>query len=300
MAFFLGIDGGGTKTECAIGDEQRILTRGVGGTIKIKKIGKDAAKKTLAALVREACTNASIASSDLTSTCIGISGASIPEVREWSEHVMNQLVSGNVTVVGDTIIAHRAAFHGGPGVLVISGTGSNVLGFNEQGRSARAGGWGPVISDEGSGFWIGRRAASEALRTHDAGQSTLLLNALLSEWKLESLEDFVSLANSSPPPDFSLLFPAVQRIAFEGDALAREVLSAAGNELAQLALIVVRKLWLASQSATVATTGGVFAHSPEVRKTFAKVLGETQPTLTVNLDSIDPVLGAVEMARRAG
>ncbi len=297
MAFFLGIDGGGTKTECAIADEQRMLARATGGTIKIKKIGNRAAEHTLAAVIREACTSVGITSRDFKRTCIGISGASIPEVREWSERVLGELVSGDVTVVGDTIIAHRAAFHGGAGVLVIAGTGSNVLGFNAQGECARAGGWGPVISDEGSGFWIGRRAAAEAMRAHDSGGPTSLLNVLLSEWKLESLEEFVSLANSSPPPDFSLLFPAVQRCAEQGDALAREVLSAAANELAQLALTVVRKLWSQPAAVTIAMTGGVFAHSPEVRETFANILQTKHPSLILNTDLVEPVLGALELAK---
>lgn len=298
MAFFLGIDGGGTKTECAVADEQRMLARATGGTIKIKKIGNHAAEQTLAAVIREVCAGAGITSRNFTRTCIGISGASIPEVREWSERVLGELVSGDLTVVGDTIIAHRAAFHGGAGVLVIAGTGSNVLGFNAQGECTRAGGWGPVISDEGSGFWIGRRAASEAMRAHDAQRPTLLLKALLSEWKLGSLEEFVSLANSSPPPDFSLLFPAVQRCAEQGDALARELLSAAGNELAQLALTVVRKLWSQPSAVTVATTGGVFAHSPEVRGTFANILRTQHPSLTLNTDLVEPVLGALELAKQ--
>lgn len=298
MAFFLGIDGGGTKTECVIGDERRILARSIAATIKIKKIGKDAAQKTLTALILQACTNARISARDLTRTCIGISGASIPEVREWSENALTELVSGDVMVVGDVIVAHHAAFHSGPGVLVIAGTGSNAVGFNEQRESARAGGWGPVISDEGSGFWIGRRAASEAMRAHDAGRSSSLLNALLSEWKLESREDFVSLANASPPPDFSSLFPAVQRCAAAGDALAEEVLSAAATELAQLATIVVRKLWAEPKPAVVATTGGVFAHSPHVRERFAETLRAMQPRLIVRPNLIDPVLGALEMARR--
>lgn len=299
MAFFLGMDGGGTKTECIIADEDRILARSVAATIKIKKVGKDAARNTLQALIQQACTTAGISPRSLTRTCIGISGASIPEVREWTESALAELVSGHVIVVGDTVIAHHAAFHGRAGVLVIAGTGSNALGVNERGESARAGGWGPVISDEGSGFWIGRKAAAEAMRAYDAGRPTELLNALLSEWRLDSREELVSIANASPPPDFSRLFPAVQRCATEGDALASEVLETAANELAQLALIVVRKLWTGSSRVEIATTGGVFEHSPEIGGMFGRNLLAERANTVLNPNLVEPVLGALELARNA-
>lgn len=297
MSFFLGIDGGGTKTECVIGDDKSILGKSVGSTIKIKKVGEDAAGKALEAAIADVCKSAKVNQREITRTCIGIAGSSIPEVTDWTYSVLRQLVAGEVQVVNDALIAHRAAFGDGPGVLVIAGTGSNVLGINERGESGRAGGWGPMISDEGSGFWIGRRAVAYAMRAYDGKQATSLLDAVMRAWDLKTIEDLVSMANSNPPPDFSSLLPAVIRCADSGDRLASEILMSAANELAQLASVVVQKLWPESARVEVAITGGVFVHSPQIREKFAERVRSERSGITVNLAPVHPVMGALSMAR---
>jgi N-acetylglucosamine kinase-like BadF-type ATPase len=297
VAYFLAIDGGGTKTECVIGDEQRVLGSAVGSTIKIKKVGNKTAAASLQAAINEACTQASVRPDQFSRTCIGLAGSSIPEVTQWTRATLQRLVSGEVIVVNDTMIAHHAAFGGAPGVLVIAGTGSNVLGINERGESARAGGWGPIISDEGSGFWIGRTAVAQSMRAHDAGRSTELLSATINAWGLASREEVVAMANSNPPPDFAALLPAVLQCADAGDALAREILSSAANELAQLARIVVRKLWNGDGKIHIALTGGVFAHSVQIRQMFSNAIRAERAGIEVNPEPVHPVMGALAMAR---
>ena len=299
MAYFLAIDGGGTKTECLIGDEHKVFGSAIGNTIKIKKVGKQAAGQALNSAVAEVCEQAGITSRQLFRTCIGLAGSSIPEVIDWTREALKQLVSGEVILVNDTTIAHHAAFAGGPGVLVIAGTGSNVLGVNARGESARAGGWGPIISDEGSGFWIGRTAVAQSMRAYDAGRSTELLNAIIEAWKLPNREELVAMANSNPPPDFAALLPAVLRCADTGDGLAREILSSSANELASLARIVIRKLWAPGAEVRIALTGGVFAHSTQIGQMFANAIRSESTAIDVNLEPVHPVMGALAMARSA-
>lgn len=297
MAYFLAIDGGGTKTECVIGDEQRVLGSAVGSTIKIKKVGNKTAAEALQSAIHDACKRANVKPDEFSRTCIGLAGSSIPEVSQWTRATLQRLVSGQVLVVNDTTIAHHAAFGGGPGVLVIAGTGSNVLGINERGESARAGGWGPIISDEGSGFWIGRTAVAQSMRAHDAGRSTELLSAITHAWGLASREDVVAMANSNPPPDFAALLPAVLQCADAGDALAREILSSAANELAQLTRIVVRKLWNGDGKIHIALTGGVFTHSAQIRQMFSNAIQAERRGIEVTPEPVHPVMGALAMAR---
>ena len=121
MAFILGIDAGGTKTECVLGDDKSVLGCAAGSTIKIRKVGEGAAAQALQAVVHEVCRKADVSLDNIAQTCMGIAGSSIPEVVNWSYRTLKQLVSGEVTVVNDTLIAHHAAFHGGSGVLVIAG-----------------------------------------------------------------------------------------------------------------------------------------------------------------------------------
>jgi len=297
VAYFLAIDGGGTKTECVIGDEHRLLGSAVGSTIKIKKVGNKTAAEALQSAINAACKQANVRPDQFSRTCIGLAGSSIPEVRQWTRATLQQLVSGEVILVNDTMIAHHAAFGGGPGVLVIAGTGSNVLGINERGESARAGGWGSIISDEGSGFWIGRTAVAQLMRAHDAGRPTELLSAITRAWGLGTREEVVAMANSNPPPDFAALLPAVLQCADAGDALAREILSSAANELAQLARIVVRKLWNGDGKIRIALTGGVFAHSVQIRQMFSNAIQAERPGIEVNPEPVHPVMGALAMAR---
>src|SRR5207248_8825107 len=184
MAFYLGIDAGGTKTICAISDGREIVGRGASGTIKIKKVGTDKARIALEETLARAFDAARVTPEQISASCIGVAGAGLPEVVEWTTSNMRELVPGPLTVVGDSDIAHESAFHGGPGVLVIAGTGSIAIGKNSRGVTARAGGWGPMISDEGSGFWIGRRAVAAAMRAYDAGQSTSLITKIMEGWKI--------------------------------------------------------------------------------------------------------------------
>jgi len=298
VTYFLGIDGGGTKTECVIGDEERILGCSLGSTIKIKKVGEDAAGAALEAAIEAACKQAKITPRQLARTCIGIAGSSIPEVTDWTYSVLRQLVSGDVAVVDDARIAHRAAFSGTPGVLVIAGAGSNVLGINDRGEIGRAGGWGPMISDEGSGFWIGRRAVAQAMRAHDADLRTDLLTAVMRAWNLRTKEEVVSIANSNPPPDFSSLLPQILHCANAGDRLAADILTAAADELADLARIVIRKLWPAPGEVAVAVTGGVFVHSAFIRQRFASSLEAERSGIVANTNPVHPVMGALDMARK--
>jgi N-acetylglucosamine kinase-like BadF-type ATPase len=202
-------------------------------------------------------------------------------------------------VVGDNAIALEAAFGAGPGLVVIAGTGSIAYGRNPKGQTARAGGWGWAISDEGSAHWIGRAAVALAMRAHDAGETTLLVSSIMNSWHLGTREDVVRAANSTPPANFAALFPAVLAAAQEGDSLAREVLMEAGAELAQLAKIVLRRLWPTPEPPVgVATSGGVFHHAPLVRHIFGNTLRSEYATVELRPGVVDAAAGALALARR--
>jgi glucosamine kinase len=220
------------------------------------------------------------------------------------------LIPGEVVVVGDMQIALTAAFGAGPGVIVIAGTGSIAYGRNVEGKTARAGGWGFAVSDEGSAHWIGRTAISGLLRAIDqtasseagprsAVELSRLFRELKAAWKWQTLDEIVRAANSTP--DFAALFPAVLSAAEAGDPLAKSVLTQAGRELAQLAGIVVQRLFV-DGGATVflAMIGGVFRHSPALRHVFFGETLKLDPRVVVNPQIIEPVAGALQMARTGG
>ncbi len=310
---FLGIDIGGSKTECAVGDASRIVATAQEASAKLGRVSDAEARRALQSVVAHACRGAEFAPSDIRRACVGTSGASRSEVRELIRSALRQLLPGEILVVGDMEVAHHAAFAGGPGVVVISGTGSVAYGEREQGQSARAGGWGPPISDEGSGDWIGRTAVSDVLVAHDAAARSGLLQRLCDAWHVSSPADLARLANASPPPDFAALCPEVVACGEAGDTLARDILVRGAHELSQLTMIVVRRLWPASELShpspkagervghpiKIAMSGGVFAHSATMREVFTHILSTLRHDATVAQATRSAAEGALMMARTA-
>ena len=298
MAIYLGIDGGGTQTTCAVGDESSVLATASAGGSNMVRLGEHEARSHLHEVITKACDAARLRPHMVEAAVVGIAGASVPPVKEAIADMVRELVPGDIEVVGDMIIAMEAAFAGLPGVVAISGTGSVAFGRNQQGEVGRAGGWGPAISDEGSGQWIGRNAVAAVMHALDSLETTTLLRGIFDAWNIESLEQLVQKANSSPPPDFARLFPAVQSAASDGDEVAQQLLAAAGNELAWLAGVVIGRLWTQDDAVRVAIGGGVFTYSPQVRRTFWKQLRAEHPRAAVSFKITQPVEGALWMARR--
>jgi glucosamine kinase len=303
MAYYLGIDGGGTKTRCILGDETTAFATAMSGGCNIVRLGETQARESLQTAVRQVCAIAKVSPAQLRALCIGAAGAARPEVAAKMRNILAELVPeippAKIEVVGDTVIALESAFGAGPGVIAIAGTGSIVYGRDAAGHTARAGGWGFAISDEGSGHWIGRRAISAILSAHDEGLDTALTAMVLQAWTLATIDELVQQANSTPPPEFPRLFPVVLRAADQGDSIARDLLADAGAKLAALAVIVIRRLAPHAPAGMlpVAMTGSVFRQSPYVRQVFYNFLQTTFAGICVRQDPVDPVEGALARAR---
>ena len=133
MSYFLGIDGGGTKTRCLVGDETSILGSGTSTSCKVQRVGEACAHDALAAAIHEACLQAEVSPSQITRICAGVTGAGRPEIAHAMQRLIASIVKGEVEVIGDVEVAFEDAFGGGPGVLVIAGTGSIAYGRNAAG-----------------------------------------------------------------------------------------------------------------------------------------------------------------------
>jgi glucosamine kinase len=310
VAYYLGIDGGGSKTSCAVGDESSLLATVTAGPSNITRVGVSSAREALHRVIHDACLAANVDPKQLKQACIGIAGAGREETAAAVRNIVKEVLRCEIEVVGDMQIAVAAAFGGGPGVIVIAGTGSIASGRNASGETARAGGWGFAISDEGSAHWIGRTAVSAVLRALDetAGpgknaqiiaDELPLFRAFTAAWKVHSLDEFVRTANAGP--DFSLLFPAVLDAAHARDPLAEAVLRQAGEELTRLAGMVARHLFGDVKASPieipVAMVGGVFRHSALVRGVFENGLRTVDSRLRLTPQVIEPVIGALQMAR---
>ena len=297
VGYYLGIDGGGTKTTCVVGDENRVLATATAGPSNIIRVGGAIARESLQQAVGKACAEVSVDPRKITRTCIGVAGAGRRKVSVTVMEILSEIVGGAIEVVPDSTIALHAAFGNGPGIIVIAGTGSIAYGRNADGKTARAGGWGFAVSDEGSGHWIGRTAIAAALRARDEQRETTLLTEISEAWGFSHADELIPAANATPSQDFSILFPAVLKCAEGGDAVAMSVLTHAGEELAQLATIVAHRLFAGNASIHFATAGSIFRQSALVRQVFSDRLRAKFAGLHLREDVVDPVQGALELAR---
>lgn len=300
MSIFLGIDAGGSKTTCVAGDESSVLATATTEGSNVIRWGEAEARAQLQEAIKQACAGANVKLAEVRRICVGMAGAARPVISSVVKGIIAEIYSGQVEVVGDMVIAMEAAFGNKPGIVVIAGTGSIAYGRSKDGHTARAGGWGFAISDEGSGHWIGRNAVSGVMRAQDEDEAspTGLALSILHAWHLQTIDELVRAANASPSPDFFNLFPHVLAAADAGDPIARTVLTQAGAELAGLAKIVISRLFEESTSIPVAMSGGVFRNSALVRNVFYNSLRSEYPQSVVGATVVEPVAGALELARR--
>ncbi len=328
MSLYLAFDVGGTKTAAVLADGERTLARAEAGSIKTLRVLPGEAALHLRAVLSELEAQSGMRlRGAVERTCVGTSGVSAPAVRDWMREAFSEAVGGELLLLGDEVIALDAAFAGGRGVLVIAGTGSNIVGRavtdGDTGEMVHTGGWGPALADEGSGHWIGTEALRACFRTIDdaapsaadkvsadgeriaipPGHLPPLLGRALEALGLPTLDDLIGAANA---PGFrsAALVPVVVSAARDGDALARELLLRAGRDLAALAGAVVRKLELLEAQTSrkfevpeVAFVGGVLANIGEVHGAMAETLGKRYPGIVVQQRPVDPLAGALWYAR---
>src|SRR5476651_180847 len=178
----IGVDGGGSKTRVIVADEHgNQLAEVVAPGSAIRPGGAEHSADTIVAAVNDALEACEMMHLMPKVLCVGVAGAGRdPERQELWQLLAGRELAEEVVVYPDFAIALEDAFGEGPGILLISGTGSAAFGRSPDGQSARCGGWGPVFGDEGSGAWIGRRALSVVTASTDGREpETALVGAVL-------------------------------------------------------------------------------------------------------------------------
>jgi N-acetylglucosamine kinase-like BadF-type ATPase len=299
MKLIMGIDAGGTRTRASILTGDKLLAHAENGSIKRLRVGAEAAETHLRALLNDVYAQAGV--TGVYAASVGVASASMPGTAEWITAVFHDFAVERSEVVGDEVIALDAAFHGGPGILQIAGTGSNTIGRAPDGSRECAGGWSSHLGDEGSGYWIGLHSLRRALKAHDREQPTQILEKIGEIWGTPDLDDLVNLGDSTPGPDFAALAPAINKLAEAGDPVAVEVLRQAAADLVEFVLLVRAKLRRKHQIAgelPVAWTGGVIEHMTLVREAFFACLKAAAPQMPVGHESVVSLEGALWRAKR--
>ncbi|MBK5255068.1 MAG: hypothetical protein JJE39_03465 [Vicinamibacteria bacterium] len=294
MALIVGVDAGGTKTIGVVADTSgQILrtVRGAGANLHVH--GELAVEKVLAGLLDELCPE-----ERPEALCLGMAGVDRPGEDGIIRALLRRLgFRGNALVVNDALVAIAAGAHDRVGVVVIAGTGSIAYGVDRHGRSARAGGLGPLLADEGSAGWIGHRALLATVRAAEGrGEATLLRDALFSVLTVSALSDLPAMAYGGGLTRERLaeLAATVIAVAQTGDPVALSIIEEASTELASAARSVVRQIDFGGSPYPLIFAGGLFKGLPSLVDAVAKkagLAGAIPHRLTR-----DPSEGALSMA----
>jgi glucosamine kinase len=301
MSYYLGVDGGGTKTDCVLLDASgRLLGRGTAGPSNPLRCGFSAAFEALDVAVEQTLAAAQLDVGRVTAVCVGLAGAGRSRVvKRIMAHLVERFPTADVHVTTDLEVALEAAVGSGPGVVLIAGTGSAALGRSPAGRLARAGGWGPWIGDEGSAFEIGRRAVQAVARARDRlAPVTLLSDSIPAALACSNWDTLVEHIAENPLELYPRIYPLVVEAAEQEDATAREILFSAALHLSRLAASVIRRLQMAEQEFLVARAGGVFGRSRLLDSAVDALLAGVAPRARIELLRTAPAVGAARLAQR--
>jgi N-acetylglucosamine kinase len=301
MSYSLGFDGGGTKTHCVVIDAGgKVVGEGRSGPANPLRCGYDSAFESLLESAREALASSNIRADDVSAVHAGLAGAGRRNVvRRILVFLAQEFPAALAQVSSDYEIALEAAVGSGPGVVLIAGTGSVAYGRNAAGETARVGGHGPWIGDEGSAFEIGRRAVSAVARVRDMDAPTSVLPEMISAaLECPDWDELLLRIMKNPDDVFPKLFPVVAAAANAEDSTAKEIMFASALGLSNLAMVVIRRLGMKGDAFQVVKCGGVFGHCQMLDALLDSVLMSGALRAKISRLEIFPALGAARMAAR--
>ena len=303
--FLLGVDGGGTKTVAwlaPVDDATNtvVLGRGQSGVGNPRAVGFEAAQSSIAAAIEAAFADAKLPRQTVAGACFGLAGAGRAVEQEriaaWAKRTG---LAESVVVTGDAQPVLAAASSDNVGIALICGTGSLAWGRNSAGEIARCGGWGYLLGDEGSAYWIAKAGLSAAMRSADGrGEPTVLLARFQEELRAASTDEMIEHVYSLRMTRERLagLAPIVLEAA-NSDPTARQIIADAAGELANMVSLLAGQLSLAPEY-TLALTGGVLLNEAVLRERLLARL-QTQADAPRAVLVEEPVRGAVALARTA-
>ena len=289
MTAVLGLDIGGSTTRAVRAEDGRCVAESRAGSANIRSVGIDEAGRQLDAVLTGLRTD------DIAAVCAGAAGGdSAPARAALGELLAKRLPGAAVEVVHDARLILAAADLDA-GIAVIAGTGSAGWGVTPDGREARAGGFGYLLGDEGSGYWTAREAVRHVLHRADTGAAPDALGAaLLATCGAATPVDLFDLFYARPERGFWAGHAGVVARLAGTDSVAAAILGRAADAIACLATTVGKRL---GSAGPVVLGGGFAVHEPALRAAVADRLAAAGIT-DVRVIPRDPVAGAVRLAIR--
>lgn len=292
----IGIDAGGTKTVCRLADQDgRNLKEVRGPGANLQNAGELQVERVLRKLITEVSRHAAEVPA---AVCLGMAGVDrADDSTVVHKLLLNIVPRSRVVVVNDALIALEAGLPGAPGVVIIAGTGSIAYGRNRDGVAARAGGWGYLLGDEGSGYWLGRQALRAVVRSADGrGPHTLLSERVLAHFGVGVSHDLVRKIYDGrfEPAAIAAIAVHVEAAAGEGDEIALRLIDTGARDLGLAGLSVCGQLRLSH--GPVVLGGGMFNAAPRLRQRVVSHLTGRRPSMVVTPLQKEPAAGAVTLA----
>lgn len=303
MSYFIGIDGGGTKTKCVLCDESlNVIFQTQAGPSNFLTIGTETVAETIINLITECCNHANIKSSQIESIVLGTTGAGREnDAMKLENAVFAKAKSSEMgikvfKVVSDARIALEGAFAGKPGSILIAGTGSIMFGKDSEGTIHRVGGFGRLIGDEGSGLTLGRKGLNLLAKFYDGrGKDTTLRNKVE---KLFGISDQSQLITKVYGDQFNIqdVAPLVIQSAAEGDLLCKEILDDETNEI--LLHIIAMHNKLNDEEMKIVFIGGTITNENEYSKLLNEKINTFLPKILIQQQEYPPEIGAAIIAKQ--
>ena len=301
--FVLGVDGGGTSTRATIMSEWgEIVGAGVSGPSNYDDVGVEKAQENIAAAVAAARRQAEMPVRPFAAAFLGMAGVASPTDRRIIHQIAQNLRLAPPDFVGvdhDIRIALEGGLLGRSGIVLIAGTGSSCYGRNAEGDEWRSGGWGPLVSDEGSAYWFGVQAMKAAVRAHDGRwQTSSLLPAVMGRLELQHIDDLLRYlyVRGMSRLEIAALGPLIFDAATEGDEVALDLIRLGARQMAACVVAVAQRIGLVRQPGELALTGGVFQAGDIVMEPLYAAVNEQLPQCEIFLAKLSPSLGACLLA----
>lgn len=299
MDYVIGIDGGGTKTELLMADENgSFVAKSLGGSTNPNTVTTSELYQTMETLLADLTKQVPDKISHVTHLFAGISGAGEEKNQVELTRVLTDLLPGNtsIEVFPDTINALYSGTFGKPGIVQIAGTGSIAYGVNNHQHHDRVGGWGYLVGDEGSGYEIGREGIVAALKAFDGrAQDTILLEMLYRHFHVSNGQELIREIYSAPSPKNKIA--PISKIVFQAykqnDQVATEIIAQAVKEITHSILTLYNKLFQKNERALVVLCGGVFHNRGLVPALIEKELASHTASLRIVIPKIPPVGGSL-------
>jgi len=301
----IGIDGGGTRTRVVLANTQGVvLGVGEGGSGNYHDVGADQVCANVELALEQAWEAAGLCRTEADAAFFGLGSIAAAADREVIRKLARQIGIAPDQCVGvdhDLRIALAGGLVGQPGIVLIAGTGSSCYGRAEDGRTWRAGGWGPMLDDVGSGGWLGLQSMIAAVREADGrGDPTVLTARVLDALQINEVDEILKRVDAQglARREKAALGRLVTQAASEGDVVAQQIIARGAAELAELIATVAQQLDLIESLGTVpvAVTGGLTSAGDVFMDPLREAVQRRAPQCEVIEPSLPPVLGAVLLA----